>query len=129
MVVELVFESGQNGASGGAAGFAVIAEAVLRAAFPCPTIMRGRAVAVLLQKGRRFRRRINRRGQRNKAAFADFFAVFARGAQGESHELRPTLRARGGVKERPRQKAALFLPLAHGDAARLHSTNVPQRAF
>src|SRR5690606_8447832 len=87
LIMHLAFDGGENRPAGSAAGLAVIAETVLRTALEGPAIVRGAAVAVLVDEGQRLLRRLDGRSQGEKAALADFLAVFARGDKGEGHQL------------------------------------------
>ena len=82
MIAILRFDGGQNGASGRAAGFAVIAAAVLIAQLPGPTVMGRVEVAVPLNKVVGLLSTGDGRGLGDEAALADFFAVLAWTGQG-----------------------------------------------
>src|SRR5690606_9711825 len=86
-VAVLPFDGGQDRPAGGAAGLAVVAEAVLLAAPEGPAVVRGAGVAVLLDEGQRLLRRLDGRGQGEEAALADFLAIFAGTGEGEGHQL------------------------------------------
>src|SRR3990167_8161604 len=86
-----------------AAGFAVITETVLLADFPGPAVMTGAGVAVRGDKRLRLGRAANRRGEGDKAAFANFLAVLARADQGEGHQASLD----GGVRPQPLRMMAI----------------------
>ena len=69
----------------GATGFAIIAAAVLGAEFPGPAVVGGSEVAVLFDEVLGLLGAGNWGGQCNEAAFADFFAVFAKAGEGRWH--------------------------------------------
>ena len=71
----LSFDGLENRAPGCPARFAVVIEAVILADSICPAVVRRRDVAYLLHVGQRLRRRFDRRGLGEKAAFANLLAM------------------------------------------------------
>lgn len=85
LIEALGLDGGEDRSPGGAARFAVVVAAVLVGEFPGPAIVRGVQVAVLLDERLGFLRTGDRCGQGNEAAFANFFAEFAKAGEGERH--------------------------------------------
>lgn len=93
----LSLDGRQDRPPGAAAGFAVVAEAVLRAALPGPAVVSGGSVAVGGDERLRLVLVGHRRGDGVEAALADFLAVFGEALQGARHRVQ----AAGGVSPQP----------------------------
>ncbi len=93
----LSLDGRQDRPPGAAAGFAVVAEAVLRAALPGPAVVSGGSVAVGGDERLRLVLVGHRRGDGVETALADFLAVFGEALQGARHRVQ----AAGGVSPQP----------------------------
>ncbi|MNZ86034.1 hypothetical protein D3C78_1048440 [compost metagenome] len=102
----LPFDGGEDRPAGGAAGFAVVAEAVLRAELPGPAVVSGAGIAMGGEEGGRLGLAADRRGEAVEAALADFFLVIGRAGQGEAHALA------GGISPQPLRMMRMRLSVA-----------------
>ena len=95
-VEALAFDGREHRPPGRAAGFAVIAAAVLIADLPGPAVVRGAGVAGLLDKRLGLGRAADRRGLGEEATLANLFLVRAGRPEREGHQAWA-----GGVRPQP----------------------------